>query len=66
MSVPAAHSVLAFHVPKEMWFPRIFDDAPAACLTPPGNKGKLLLSKIVLEMPHSRTRDTEPMDRILL
>ena len=35
-SFPAAVSVLVFHVPVVMlFFPRIFDDAPVAYLTPP-------------------------------
>ena len=35
-SFPAALTVLVFQVPMVMLsFPRIFDDAPVACLTPP-------------------------------
>ena len=35
-SFPAALSVLVFHVPMVMLsLPRIFDDAPVACLTHP-------------------------------
>ena len=35
-SFPAALAVLVFHMPMVMLaLPRIFDDAPVACLTPP-------------------------------